>query len=102
MKQIVVILLGGLLLSSACATPPSQLGYEYWERPGASESDFAADRAECISLSQAPMSIVASGGNVMRMDVDDAAFLQCMRERNWQKHDRAISPGGSEPAPGSH
>ena len=101
MKQITAILLGGLLLSSACATPPSQLGYEYWERPDASESDFAADRATCISLSQAPASIVSSRGNVMRMDVDDRAFLQCMRERNWQKHDRAIPSGGSGPAPGS-
>jgi hypothetical protein len=96
MKQIVAILLGGLLLSSACVTPPSQLGYKYWERPDASESDFAADRAECIYLSQAPASIVASRGNVMRMDVDDTAFLQCMRERNWQKHDRAIRPRSAE------
>ena len=60
MKQIVGLLLGGLLLSSACVTPPSELGYEYWDRPDASESDFAADRAECIYLSQAPASVVAS------------------------------------------
>jgi hypothetical protein len=101
MRRIVAILLGGLLLSSACATPPSQLGYEYWERPDASETDFAADRAECIYLSQAPMSVVSSRGNVMRMDVDDAAFLQCMRERDWQKHDSPIRPRGSDPAPPS-
>ncbi len=75
----------GLLLSSACATPPSQLPYQYWARPGASEADFGADRAQCISASQAPMSIVASRGNVMRVDVNETAFAQCMRELGWQQ-----------------
>jgi hypothetical protein len=85
MRQIVAILVGGLLLSSACATPPSQLGYQYWARPNASESDFVADRSACISVSGAPMSVVASRGNVMRVAVDENAFVKCMREREWQQ-----------------
>ena len=84
MRCMLTILVAGLLLSAACATMPSQLGYQYWDRPDASEVDFAADRAACTSVSQGPASIVASRGNVMRTEVNETAFLECMRGRGWK------------------
>ena len=84
MRWMMTILVAGLLLSAACATMPSQLGYQFWDRPDASEVDFAADRAACASMSQGPASIVASRGNVMRMEVNETAFLECMRGRGWE------------------
>ncbi len=84
MRWMMTILVAGLLLSAACATMPSQLGYQYWDRPDGSEVDFAADQAACTSMSQGPASIVASRGNVMRMEVNETAFLECMRGRGWK------------------
>ncbi len=84
MRGMMTILLAGVVLSAACATMPSRLGYQYWDRPDASEVDFAADRAACTSISQGPASIVASRGNVMRTEVNETAFLECMRGRGWQ------------------
>jgi len=81
---MMTILLAGLLLSAACASMPSQLGYQYWDRPDGSEVDFAADQAACSSMSQGPTSIVASRGNVMRMEVNETYFLECMRGRGWE------------------
>jgi hypothetical protein len=74
----------GLLLFSACVTRSSQLGYEDWQRSGASESDFAADRAECLSAATVPMSVRAASGNVLRTEIDDDAYLRCMRGRKWE------------------
>jgi len=85
MRQTRAILLSGLLLGSACVSLPSQLGPESWVRPDGSEADFKVDRAACISASQAPMSLVASGGNVMRMDTNETAFLACMRQQGWDQ-----------------
>ncbi len=84
MRWSMTILVVGLLLSAACATMPSQLGYQYWDRPDGSEVDFAADQAACTSMSQGPASIVSSRGNVMRMEVNETAFLECMRGRGWE------------------
>ena len=84
MRWMMTILLAGLLLSAACASMPSQLGYQYWDRPDTSEVDFAADQAACASMSQGPTSIVASRGNVMRMEVNETYFLECMRGRGWE------------------
>ncbi len=84
MRCMLTILVAGLLLSAACATMPSQLGYQFWDRPDASEGDFAADRAACTSMSQGPASIGASRGNVMRTEVNETAFLECMRGRGWE------------------
>jgi len=84
MRWMMTILLAGLLLSAACASMPSQLGYQYWDRPDGSEVDFAADQAACSSMSQGPTSIVASRGNVMRMEVNETYFLECMRGRGWE------------------
>ncbi len=84
MRWMMTILVAGLLLSAACASMPSQLGYQYWDRPDGSEVDFAADQAACSSMSQGPTSIVASRGNVMRMEVNETYFLECMRGRGWE------------------
>ncbi len=84
MRWMMTILVAGLLLSAACATMPSQLGYQYWDRPDGSGVDFAADQAACTSISQGPTSIVASRGNVMRMEVNETSFLACMRGRGWE------------------
>ena len=84
MRWMMTILVAGLLLSAACASMPSQLGYQYWDRPDGSEVDFAADQAACSSMSQGPTSIVASRGNVMRMEVNETYFLECVRGRGWE------------------
>ncbi len=72
----------GLLLSAACATMPSQLDYGYY-LPQGSESDFVADCAQRISASNARASLVSARGNVMRTEVNETAFLECMRGRGW-------------------
>ncbi len=82
MKRIVTIPLAGLLLSAACATMPSQLDYGYY-LPRGSEADFVGDRAACTSTSKAPASLVSSRGNVMRTEVNETAFRECMRRRGW-------------------
>ncbi len=84
MRWMMTILVVGLLLSAACASMPSQLGYQYWDRPDGSDVDFAADQLACTSMSQGPASIVASRGNVMRMEVNETSFLACMRGRGWE------------------
>ena len=83
MKGMGTILLGGLLLSAACTTMPSQLDYDYWDRPDGSVANFPADRAACTAVSQVPASHVSARGNVMRMDVNETSFLECMRGRGW-------------------
>ncbi len=82
MKRSVTIPLAGLLLSAACARMPSQLDYNYY-LPQGSEANFAADRAACTSTSRAPAPLVSSRGNVMRTEVNETAFLECMRGRGW-------------------
>ncbi len=82
MKRIVTIPLVGLLLSAACATMPSKLDYGFY-LPQGSEADFVADRAACTSTSRAPASLVSSRGNVMRTEVNETAFRECMRRRGW-------------------
>ena len=84
MKQILAILVMGLLVGAGCVTPPASLTYEDWTAQDASEQKFAADHAECSMASQVPMSLVGAGGNPMRMDIDDEAFEQCMNQRGWQ------------------
>ena len=69
-----VIFLFALVLQ-ACASPA-------WNKPGASESELAADRLDCIGESQKRV----TGGNVVpdQLVTDPARFDACMKRKGWQ------------------
>ena len=73
MKRATILLFA--MSVGACASPA-------WNKPGASESDLAADRRDCVSLSQKR----SNGGNVTpdQLVTDPERFNSCMTRKGWK------------------
>jgi hypothetical protein len=81
-----------VLAVSGCAKP-------VWNKPGASQSDFAQDKYACLQQSQQQVSGIYvnrfAGVADSRMQANEGLFASCMNAKGWYLKQATSSPPGA-------